>query len=366
MDVIDCATSTFGSVLPTSDLFVTTSAQLPMGPSSSFVRIAQNGIIVPSGAGQTGVCGNDIALLVLAQSVQLPQYVTPAIQPPMTDHQTYTTNVTAIGYGINNPMDDAGTSAGVRRIKENVPLYCISNDKNFPDCLTGMNASQVITAGEFVSGDASTCEGDSGSSAFDQGSFDNGKWVSFGVLSRGGVSNDNTTCIQPIYTRFDAWGSLLSDAAAQAASAGGYTLPAWAGGPAAPLDGGVAPSASDASTGPATTSTSGAANDGVACTFDSDCAPNSKCVSTDNVSFVCASPCDGTSCPVAFSCLGAGADGGGGFCFPASHQQAQASSAHSGGCSVAGLAASPFGPWRPGAVIGLGLAAMAIARRRSR
>ncbi|HEX4446555.1 MAG TPA: hypothetical protein VH044_07465, partial [Polyangiaceae bacterium] len=113
----------------------------------------------------------------------------------------------------------------------------------FTDCFTDPTARQVLTAGEFVSGD-STCEGDSGSGAFEQGNFDKGKWDAFGILSRGGVSTDGQTCEQPIYTRFDAWGALIVSAAQQAAQQAtaqkaSYALPAWAGGLAA-NDGGVA------------------------------------------------------------------------------------------------------------------------------
>ena len=124
--------------------------------------------------------------------------------------------VTAIGYGIDTPTDTTGASAGTRRIKENVKLTCIPNDTSFTDCFSDPTARQVLTASEFVSGD-STCEGDSGSGAFEQSNFDQGKWVAFGVLSRGGVSTDGTTCEQPIYSRFDAWGSLIVGAAQQAA-----------------------------------------------------------------------------------------------------------------------------------------------------
>ena len=116
----------------------------------------------------------------------------------------------------------------MRRIERNVALLCIPGDKTFLDCFSDPNAPALLTASEFVSGDASSCEGDSGSGAFDQAAFDQGRPVGLGVLSRGSVSADLTTCIQPIYTRFDAWASLLVDAAHRAASAGGYAPPAWA------------------------------------------------------------------------------------------------------------------------------------------
>ena len=128
---IDCATSTFGALVPTSEMFVTTDS--PVSMNSTFISVTK--IIVPSGADQTKVCGNDIALLILSKPVTLPQYVTPVISPPMTDHSIYGTTVTAIGYGIDTPTDTQGASAGVRRIKENIQLLCIPNDSGFEDCL---------------------------------------------------------------------------------------------------------------------------------------------------------------------------------------------------------------------------------------
>jgi MYXO-CTERM domain-containing protein len=206
--------------------------------NSLFIPVTD--VIVPSGADQTAVCGNDIALMILGNNISLPQYAEPVITPPMTDPQ-FEHVVTAIGYGIDTPTDMTGMTAGTRRIRQNVQLTCIPNDTTFTDCFTDPNARQVLTATEFVSGD-STCEGDSGSGAFEQGSFNQGKWVAFGILSRGGVSSDGTTCEQPIYSRFDAWGSLLIDAAQQAQMQASmkktpYALPAWAGG--AQVDGGT-------------------------------------------------------------------------------------------------------------------------------
>ncbi|MGA7120521.1 MAG: trypsin-like serine protease [Polyangiaceae bacterium] len=219
---IDCSSSTFGSEVPASDVRVTTDAQIT--PASNFVQVQE--IVQPSGTDQNRVCGNDIALLILDRNIDLPQYVAPTIEPPMSD-PSYSASITAIGYGVDTPTDDAGSTAGIRRIVENVQLQCVPGDSAFDNCLSGGNES-VFTTSEFESGVASTCEGDSGSSAFDQGSFDAGKWVSFGVLSRGGVSPDGKTCTDPVYERFDAWGQFLIDGVKRAASIGGYGPPAWA------------------------------------------------------------------------------------------------------------------------------------------
>jgi hypothetical protein len=324
---IQCSSSTFGSVLPVTDFGVSTATQL--GRGSTFVGVSK--IIVPSGSDQTNVCGNDIALMILDRSIDLPQYVTPVIEPPMTDHQLYSTEVTVIGYGLSSPTDEAGASAGVRRIKEDVALTCIPNDPDFADCFSDPEAKQFISASEFVSGDDSTCEGDSGSGAFEQSNFNDKRWLAFGVLSRGGLSADGQTCVQPIYSRFDAWGSLLVQAAIEAASVGGYPAPAWAGGDAGSAASSGASMASSGSSSSSGSGANGAAasgagssmassggssqtssglGNGVPCNLDSDC-ESKYCVSVDDVNFYCASPCNGASCPATFACQS-------GYCFPQS------------------------------------------------
>jgi MYXO-CTERM domain-containing protein len=240
--LIACPSTQFGALTPASNLVVTTDADV----RTASTRFAVSKVILPTGADQTSVCGHDIALLILAQNISLPEYVTPVLTPPMTDHTVYSTTVTAIGYGVSTPTDTTGTTAGIRRIKENVALTCIPNDKTFTDCFPSMAAE--LTAAEFVSGNA-TCEGDSGSNAFEQSNFDAGKWVAFGVLSRGGTMGG--TCVGGIYSRFDAWSSLITDAATQAAAMGGYPLPSWAaqdGGTSGPLDAGSDSPTRDAST----------------------------------------------------------------------------------------------------------------------
>ncbi|HEX3769462.1 MAG TPA: trypsin-like serine protease, partial [Polyangiaceae bacterium] len=259
-------------------------------------------------------CGNDIALLILADNIDLPEYATPVIKPSMTD-ASYQPIVTAIGYGIDTPTDTQGNSAGIRRIKENVELTCIPNDANFTDCFSDPQAKSVLTASEFVSGD-STCEGDSGSAAFEQSNFDAGNWVAFGVLSRGGVSDDGATCDQPIYSRFDAWGSLIVDAAQQAqqmAQAAGqtYALPVWAGGTGL-ADGGTIQAVSSDS-GSVTSSSGSAASSG-----------------------------------------GAALNGG---------SSVQSSGSGSGGCAITAAGADPS---ESTAFAALGLAAIAFAARRRR
>jgi hypothetical protein len=342
---ITCGSSSFGGLAPVGDFYVSDETEI----ESVFTRVAPGGIIVPQGAGDASVCGNDIALLILQNNINLSagatnfaDYVVPAISPPMTD-SSYSTNVTAIGYGINTPTDEAGTSAGVRRIKESVQLACIPGDTVLPalDCLTGAGAAsaeQVLTSNEFISGNASTCEGDSGSGAYDQGYFDKGQWVSFGVLSRGSVSPDGQTCIQPIYTRFDAWGDLLISAAKQAQAAANptYSLPTWAQGQSVTEIFAVTSTpAATSSAPPAGTAQqcrgTGAVVAGASCACANDCASN-ECVTADGTNYVCANPCNAGACGSGFTCLGSGNNS---YCFADSVATALTPPAKSSGCSAA-------------------------------
>ena len=217
---VTCPDTKFGAVVAPSSIVVSTDPDL-RGMSVKTTPVSK--VIVPSGADQTSVCGNDLALLILSQNVSLPAYVTPVLSPPMTDHTAYSSTITAIGYGVSSATDMSGASAGTRRIRQNVALSCIPNDSTFTNCYP--SRSFPMTAAEFASGNA-TCEGDSGSDAYEENNFDAGHWVGFGVLSRG--ASQGATCLGGIYTRFDAWSSLIIDAATQAATAGGYDLPSWA------------------------------------------------------------------------------------------------------------------------------------------
>ena len=351
---IDCTTSNFGALYPANQVFVTTDATITMG--SPFIGVSS--VIVPSESNQTAVCGNDIALMILKENVVLPQYVEPVLEPPMTDAQ-YEPVVAAIGYGIDTPTDTSGDTAGIRRIKENVKLLCIPNDANFTDCFSDPTAKQVLTAAEFVSGE-STCEGDSGSGAYEQGNFNNGKWVAFGVLSRGGVSTDGATCEQPIYSRFDAWTSLVIGAAQQAAAKAAalghsYPLAIWAGGTGVADSGSVVTGVSSSgASGGGSSSTPALQPNGTACNAPGDCASTMCVASEEDAGSVCVSPCSSNACGVEFSCKN-------GLCFPNAVQ----TSSGSRGCSVA-RAGGGDTPWPALLLFGSALAGVAGGTRRRR
>jgi hypothetical protein len=283
--------------------------------------------------------------------------VTPVLDPPMSDHTLYTPTVTAIGYGESTPTDQTGATAGTRRIRQSIALSCIPNDTTFPNCLRQQGGQ--MTAAEFASGNG-TCEGDSGSSAYDEGNFDKGEWVSFGVLSRG--STMGSTCIGGIYTRFDAWSSLIIDTATQAATMGGYALPPWAsadggtGGATSPDAGSV----SRADAGASSSGDAGAASraDGGSSSGASGGSSSSARGSSSSAS------AGGSSSRSSTSASGKGADAGNGS--SASDAGAGSSGSTSKGCACDAVGTRSSGrlPW-PATLACFGLVVFAQRRRRS-
>ena len=342
---VDCAKDTFGNQAARS--FQVTTDTVMNGAATYY---AASKIFRPT---DNRVCGNDIAIIQLSKNIDaaVAAPVTPLVYYSMTDHKRYSTTVTAIGYGITS----ANTSdSGTRRIRQNINLICIPGD-SLPsvDCGTGVKG--VVDDKEFVSGDG-TCSGDSGSSAYEQVNFNAGKFLSMGVLSRGG--EDQNICRGGVYTRFDKWTTFIVDAAKAAAAAGGYPVPAWTIQPVIPADAGTP--TNDAGTqdsGTVKTDAGGTTSestpedtkraDGEACTDPNECASNS-CVNREGET-VCASKCDASgenTCGESFSCVS-------GYCFQ---------DASSGGCAIApDEKASPMVWWG-----GLLAAASVLVRRVKR
>ena len=148
------------------------------------------------------VCGHDLALLILNDVIPASEAkpVIPGVQYAMGDIDRYLPSFTAIGFGNTSPQ---GFTAGTRRIREGINILCIPGDE-----FIGCPPAAKVNDNEFVGGDG-TCEGDSGSSPFETRSFNKDQPVSFGVLSRGGKSDDGLTCVQSVYTRFDKWRDLV-------------------------------------------------------------------------------------------------------------------------------------------------------------
>jgi MYXO-CTERM domain-containing protein len=234
-DTVDCSSETFESAIyPASEYFITTDPDV-FDLSATWYAVTQ--IVTPT---STKFCGSDLALLILSSNVpssEAPTLATPEIWYPVYAPQ-FSSDETAIGYGLDAPDDT--TSGGVRRIRENIPILCVPDDTR-PAMACAPEKDSGIAAGEFEASNG-PCEGDSGSSAYEQTSFDSGTFLSLGILSRGGSSGD--TCEGSIYTQLYAWQSLILATVKQAATLGGYPLPAWTT-PPAPADAGSPPPAND-------------------------------------------------------------------------------------------------------------------------
>src|SRR5262249_34823374 len=115
---------------------------------------------------------------------------------------------------------------GTRRYRENIEILCIPGDPD-PDLDCGKLVGPTLSAREFLAA-SGVCEGDSGSSAFEEMAFMAGQYVTLGVLSRGGANASDTACVDAVYTRLDAWAGLVVDTAKKAAADGNYALAAWA------------------------------------------------------------------------------------------------------------------------------------------
>ena len=351
---IDCTTAAFGGRL--SNAYGVTTSSNMFSSSASYHAVSQ--IITPPG---NTLCGADIALLILSTSIPSTE-ATPAIpgvQYPIDDTRYSQHKFAAIGYGITSA---SGNDAGTRRIKTPVRINCTANSDIFQSCKDylgtdpsgNVSTDQFITDNDFISGDA-TCEGDSGSGAYDVTTLAAGAPVTLGVLSRGGANGD--TCTLATYTRLDQWRDLVVQAAMTASS--NWTLypkpsPDWTVFVAAPKG-------SDA--GAPDAGATGTKEIGETCAKSKECA---SAVCVDNAgSQVCTEACTtSSSCPSGYGCQD-------GYCFagvtatpptPTEPAAAPATTTTTSGCSMQPLDPQPT-PWKwVGAMAGL--VGLALTRRR--
>jgi hypothetical protein len=186
------------------------------------------------------VCGHDVALILLDKNVPDSEAkpIEPVLHVPAHDAR-FSRKMTVIGFGATSA---SGGGAGTRRIRENVDTVCISGapDAKF-DCLKDPFQVDQTHANDMVIKEG-VCSGDSGSSLYEQASFD--KWkagqgtpLTMGILSRGG--QEGATCVNAVYTRTDAHKDMIIAAAKEAATAGGYPPPAWVNPPGGGTDAGT-------------------------------------------------------------------------------------------------------------------------------
>lgn len=298
--------------------------------------------------------GNDIALIILSSSVPANEAtpITPAVQHAIYNTRRYSKLFTAIGYGITGP---GRNDSGVRRIRQKIDIKCATGSNVTCDGVTGPDGLPAILATEFLTGQG-VCQGDSGSSAYEQNNFDAKTPVSLGVLSRG----DANSCDIAIYTRTDSHKDLIIAAANRAATLGGYAAPAW-----------TQPEAQDPEDAPYTGPTKPQTNKGLgdSCGNKYECT-SKVCVAPGDDQFVCSQVCDDADpakkCPDGFACDS-------GYCFKGAPPAASSSGTNStgngdttttttSGCSTAGGVGLAHGA----GLSMLGLALLGMRRRRNR
>jgi hypothetical protein len=301
-----------------SDLWVT--AMPWTDPSPSWRNVAS--WVLPA---QTAVCGNDLALLVLASPIPAEES-TPA-RPALThDELRAAIEGRTLGVAGFGATSADGTGEGRRRSRFDIPIHCVPGEPSF-SCAGALDYIDVreLTAG------AGPCTGDSGAAAIDP--RDHGRI--FGVLSRGDLTTG--TCSEGVFERTDVWAWLIAKTVLEAAPPG-VEAPSWA--RAAFPD---APRAGDF------------------CRGNGSCADDSDCVSFDDRrSFVCARRCSGAG--ASGSTCGDGEHCEDGVCAPGSPPDPPPEES---GCALVRVArARRSRSLSPLGIFAIELALLACARRR--
>lgn len=212
-ETVDCSTDPEFGALTTGPLYITTNTTMdPTTGETGWYRVAS--VHVPD---DDHICGGDMALLELETPVpsDVAKPITPGVQYSIWDPDRYIPTFAAIGYGNQSTASNDGL--GTRRKLDYVSVICVPGSNTY--------CAPPFSDDEFVGGDG-TCSGDSGSSAFERSTYDEGAPVSLGVLSRGGAKG--TQCTGSIYTRFDTKRDFVLAVGAEA-SAGWtrYPEPPW-------------------------------------------------------------------------------------------------------------------------------------------
>ncbi|HEX7453621.1 MAG TPA: trypsin-like serine protease [Polyangiaceae bacterium] len=217
---VDCSVSQFTIPTAANTVFVSTDAQ-PQTSNGTLYSVKE----IRQAPGSTNVCGYDVALLILNSNV--PSSAATPIEPALAVTTKTNEEFAAVGFGLQDPNDKAGTTAGTRMRFNTASVYCVG---------TSCPSAAANAQDEWV-GNSPVCSGDSGGPALDA----SGRV--FGVTSRG-----DSMCSYALYSNVASWADFIRTGAQAAAVAGGYTAAAWAtGGSTTPSTGSAGSSAAGGS-----------------------------------------------------------------------------------------------------------------------
>ncbi len=201
-DSVICGTTMFGPNRPPTDFVVSWADSLRGGniPQSETFDVRAVKTLTDS-----NFCGTDVALLELSSNVPSSQ-ITP-LEPRIDTAPMANETFDAVGYGITNPNDQTGATAGVRMRVNGNKVGCVGA----AGCGRNVGATDSEW-GAYVG----VCGGDSGGPALDSSNR------VIGVTSRG-----DSYCTFALYSSVSSFKSLILDAANQAISDGGYSPPGW-------------------------------------------------------------------------------------------------------------------------------------------
>ena len=187
---LGCATKFNGQVYP--HVWVTTAAD---SSESSLTLYKAAKVLRPNT--DAAFCGNDLALIVLIDSIPATEAVprAPLVDGVLSPGQKFS----AVGYG---GVDQKASGKGIRRRYDGAGVACV-----------GATCTSEGIGPEWI-GSAPLCGGDSGGPALDaQGRV-------AGVASRG-------DCSAAVYIRSECFASFLIASVTDAANQAGYPAPAW-------------------------------------------------------------------------------------------------------------------------------------------
>ena len=325
-----CGTTEFTAKYDPRQIFVSTDAQPAAGGTLYPVKE------IREAPGSNAVCGYDIALLILSNAGIRASVATP-IEPVLDDPTLAKNTFAAVGYGLQDPGDKAGTTAGSRMRFDSSSVYCVG----------AACPSAADTEDDEWVGNSPVCSGDSGGPALDA------EGRVFGVTSRG-----DTDCTYALYSNVASWSAFIREAAQDAAASGGYAPLPWAEGSGTvdPGAGGSSSSAGSANSAGASSANAGAGGTvatvppmqpvtptvdplGAACSTG-DCPGTYQCFSRSGTPpGICVPPC-GTNgaCPDRYAC-----DAVNEVCAPT--QPTVTTKRISASCSVSTPSSAPGGDW---------------------